>query len=132
MKRKIKIRSEESLLVLLFMLIGIGTIFFGSYMVKQYQFNRASRGYYTENAFGIYAKSPTDEPIDISDAFKAFVLTHEDVTVNRYNNISNAKLTTVFHGDTFTPDIIEGRYFSEGDFFFEYPHAQIGQRNGKE
>ena len=117
MRRRIKIRSDEAILILLFMLIGIGTIFFGTYMIRQYQFNRASRGYYSENAFGIYAKSPTDEPIDISEAFREFILSREDVTVNRYFDIMNVKLTTVFHGSTFLPDIVEGRYFTEADFF---------------
>ncbi len=127
MRRKIKIRPDEAILILLFMLIGIGTIFFGSYMVKQYQFNRASRGFYSENAFGIYAKSPSDEPIDISEAFRRLILSHEDVTVNRYFNISNVKLTTVFHGNSFTPDIIKGRYFTEEDFFCGKKLCVIGK-----
>ncbi len=119
-RARLRIRPEEALLVFLFLMIGIGTIFFGDYAVRQYRFSEASRGYYSENAFGLYAH--TDQKGQTLDCFEIVcrvVSENDGVSVSRYlgGTSSVTRLGTVFSQCPYEPRIIEGRYFTAADFY---------------
>ncbi|HNX13982.1 MAG TPA: hypothetical protein PK854_06075 [Oscillospiraceae bacterium] len=112
-----RIRTQEILLVSIFMLIGIGCIFFGDYAVRSYEFEQASRGYYSENAFGMQARSSTKADIDVTELLKKYINEHKDVVIYRYTKASLSSVGLIFSGYSYLPPILEGRFFEASDFF---------------
>ncbi len=122
-----KIRPQEFLLVVIFMLIGVGSIFFGDYAVRSYEFEKASRGYYSRNAFGMSARSSTKADIDVTELLKHYISQHDDIVIYRYNKASFQSVGVLFSGYSYLPPMVEGRFFEASDFLCNQAVCVIGR-----
>jgi len=122
-----RIRSQEILLVVMFMLIGVGCIFFGDYVVQSYEFEQASRGYYSKNAFGMQARSSAKTDLDATALLKGYIEEHDEVVIYRYTKASLKSVGLIFSGYSYLPPMLDGRFFEPSDFFGKKALCVIGK-----
>ncbi len=116
-------RVEELVLVVIFTLIGIGGVFLANYAVTAYQYEIAQKGDYSENARGIYARA--DDKRSFDGGVYTFFAAHEDFSLYHYLSPHHFGLLT--NGETFEPDMVEGRFFTESDFYAGRRLCVMGQ-----
>ena len=115
MKRKLF--RGEFLLCFLFLIISVVSVFFTMYMMKSYNIEILSQGFYSKNAKHITLKSNQNIFSEIKDGTLYIESTNINFDVRYiYTN-----------GTTYTPLIIEGRYFEDVDFTNNDHIAVIGK-----
>lgn len=73
-----KFKVEELLLIIIFVLISVGAIYFGQYTVKRLEYAQRSKGYYTENAqgFRLYLKDRSQDPFEVNPYLTSIIARH--------------------------------------------------------
>lgn len=84
-----RLKVEEVLLVVIFILISVGAVYFGRYTVKQMEYTRRSRTYYSDNAVGfrIYMTDRERASFTVNGTVAEVLSRHPDCAVHAYTTM---------------------------------------------
>ena len=111
-----RLKVEELLLIVIFVLISIGAVYFGQYTVKQMEYAQRAKGYYNDHArgFRIYLEDRTTPQFDVNPYFADVISRHPDCAVYAYTTmpLQTSLVITAFNGTIpFDLDVKKGTRF---------------------